>query len=120
MATWPDSLSTRPEAGSDVAECTVIYWRDIPAQVIVKAGRRQARRQLDERFQEAIDRAAMRAGLFGTDDYLSEWRRSTPESCGDDIEAEADAAKQRLEAEFDTEVLSALVADGGSASTRDL
>jgi len=96
-----------------MAELTIVYWRDIPAQVIVKAGRRQARRQLDPRFQEAIDRAAMRAGLAGTDDYLGEWRRGAPEPCGDDVEAAAEAAKQRLEAEFSPGVLARMIAAGG-------
>ena len=73
-----------------MAELTVVvYWRDIPAQVIVKAGRKAAKRQLADRFQEAIDRAAMRAGLTGTDAYLEAWRRAEPVPCGDDLEAEA-------------------------------
>ena len=42
-----------------MAEKIVVYWRDIPAQVIVKAGRKSAKRQLTERFEQAIDRAAM-------------------------------------------------------------
>ena len=92
-----------------------VYWRDIPAQVIVKAGRRSAKRQLSDRFQEAIDRAAMRAKLTGTDAYLEEWRRSEPVPCGDDLEAEAQAAADALEAEYPQERLRALVANGGKA-----
>ena len=61
-----------------MAKLTIVYWRDIPAQVIVKAGRQNAKRQLDERFEKAIDRAAMRADLKDTDSYLSEWRRGEP------------------------------------------
>ncbi len=99
-----------------MAKLSVVYWRDIPAQVIVKAGRRQARRQLADRFQEAIDEAAMRADLYGTDEYLNEWRRADPVDCGDDIEAEADAASARLEAEFDEKNLAALMMAGGRAS----
>ncbi len=56
-------------------ELTVISWRDIPAQVTAEAGGGAARVQLSERFQEAIDAAAMRGGLVGTDAYLAEWRR---------------------------------------------
>lgn len=100
-----------------MAELTIVYWRDIPAQVIAKAGRRQARRPLDPRFQEAIDRAAMRAGLAGTDDYLAEWRRGAPEACEDDVEAAAEAAKQRLETEFDAEALRRLITTGGRATS---
>ncbi len=96
---------------------TVVYWRDIPAQVVARAGGRgrTARRGLAGRFQEAIDRAAMRAGLSGSDDYLAEWRRGEPVARGGDPEAEADALARRLEAEFTDEVLATLVASGGRA-----
>ena len=53
-----------------MANLTVVYWRDIPAQVIAKAGRKSAKKMLSDRFQEAIDRAAMRSGAAGTDEYL--------------------------------------------------
>jgi hypothetical protein len=98
-----------------MAQLTIVYWRDIPAQVIVKAGRQSAKRQLSERFEKAIDRAAMRAKLRDTDSYLNEWRRAAPVACGDDLEAEADSSAARLEAEFTDERLAALVANGGVA-----
>ena len=98
-----------------MAKLIVVYWRDIPAQVIVKAGRQTAKRQLDERFEKAIDRAAMRAKLRDSDSYLSEWRRAEPVDCGDDLEAEAQAAADRLEEAFDEARLKALVAAGGLA-----
>jgi hypothetical protein len=96
-----------------MAELIIVSWRDIPAQVIVKAGRRTARRQLPERFQEAIDRAAMRANLRETDAYLGEWRRTASASGADDLEAAAEAAAARLEAEYPPERLRALAANGG-------
>jgi hypothetical protein len=99
-----------------MAERVIVYWRDIPAQVIVKAGRRTAKRQLPERFEQAIDRAAMRAKLTGTDAYLEQWRRGDPAPCGDDLESEADAAAEALEAEYTPERLRDLVANGGTAS----
>lgn len=94
-------------------EKVVVYWRDIPAQVIAKAGRRTAKRPLPERFEQAIDRAAMRAGLTGTDAYLEQWRRGDPVPCGEDLEAEADAEAKALEAAHPPERLRALVANGG-------
>ena len=98
------------------AELTVIWWRDIPAQVVAKAGRQTAKAPLSDRFQEAIDVAAMRAGLIGTDEYLSEWRReSTP--CGDDLQAEVSAAAARLEAEYDDDALAELSRSGGVRGT---
>jgi Virulence factor len=96
-----------------MAELILVCWRDIPAQIIVKAGRRTAKRQLADRFQEAIDRAAMRAGLRDTDAYLGEWRRAVAGECGDDLEAEADAAAARVDADYPQERLRALVANGG-------
>jgi hypothetical protein len=96
-----------------MADLIVVYWRDIPAQVIVKKGRTSAKRQLTERFEKAIDRAAMRAKLRDTDSYLAEWRRADPVPCGEDLEAEAAAAAERLEAEWTEERLANAVANGG-------
>ena len=98
-----------------MAQLTVVFWRDIPAQVIAKAGRQSAKRQLSERFEKAIDRAAMRARLRDSDAYLAEWRRAAPEACGDDLEAEAVSAAERLEAEYDDARLQSLVNSGGLA-----
>ncbi|MDP3984652.1 MAG: virulence factor [Acidimicrobiia bacterium] len=97
---------------SNEPQLTIIRWRDIPAQVTAKRGRESAKRELPARFQVAIDRAAMFAGLFGTDEYLSEWKRDT-QACGADLEAEAAQAAARLEAEYTSEVLNELVAKGG-------
>src|SRR4051812_6071094 len=96
-----------------MADLVIVYWRDIPAQVIVKAGRKSAKRELPERFVQAIDACAMRVGASDTDAYLAEWRRAAPEPCGDDLEAEADAALARLESEYDRDRLRELVDNGG-------
>ncbi len=99
-----------------MAKIVTVHWRDIPAQVIAKQGRRSAKRVLSGRFQEAIDRAAMRSGAHGSDAYLAEWRRGEPAPCGDDLEAEATAAAAAIEAAYDDDRLAALVrADGREA-----
>ena len=96
-------------------QLTIVYWRDIPSQVIAKAGRReQAKILLSDRFQQAIDRAAMRGKAADTDAYLAEWRRSDPVDCSADLEAEAKSAADRLEADYDDARLKALVAANGS------
>ena len=87
---------------------TIIYWRDIPSQVIAKAGRKSAKRELTERFIKAIDAAAMRAGAESTDAYLADWRRADAGPCGDDLEAEAAAAAAKLEADYDNPRLAQL------------
>jgi hypothetical protein len=98
-----------------VASLTVISWRDIPAQVIAKRGRETAKAKLSGRFQEAVDRAAMRAGKGSSDLYLAEWKRSNPTPCGDDIEKEAAAEARRIEERFSDEDLERLVRSKGLA-----
>ncbi len=96
-----------------MADLITLFWRDIPAQVIVRKGRVTAKRELSLRFTEAIDMCAMRTGAGGTDDYLAEWRKADPIPVGDDLEAEADKALADYEAKYDRERLIALVKAGG-------
>ena len=96
-----------------MAKLQIIYWRDIPAQIIVSAGRKKARRQLDMRFEKAIDRAAIRAKLHGTDDYLGQWRRSAPVDCGDDLETAADEAAGRIERDYPHDRVERIVRSNG-------
>ncbi|MEQ8306719.1 MAG: virulence factor [Hoeflea sp.] len=99
-----------------MANRIIVYWRDIPAQVIVKKGRTSAKRELSLRFTEAIDMCAMRTGAAETDDYLADWRRADPVEVSDDLEAEAETAAAELEAAYDKERLVALVKGGGRES----
>lgn len=96
-------------------EVTIVYWRDIPAQVIVGKGRRGSKVQLTERFEQAIDRCAMKVGARDTDSYLAEWRKAAPyEVEGDPDQVAADEAA-RLEAEYDTARLKSLIDNSGWA-----
>jgi hypothetical protein len=97
---------------SATPELTVIAWRDIPAQVVARAGRRVVKRELPTRFQTAIDRAAMRAGLDDTDGYLAEWRR-TSRSCDDDLERAVADEIERLESTFTADLLKSAAENGG-------
>ena len=92
-----------------MASLIVISWRDVPAQVVVKRGRETAKVQLSQRFQEAVDRAAMRAGRGSSDAYLEDWRRAPPQPCGDDLQSEAQAAAQAIEARYTDEDLERLI-----------
>ena len=92
----------------------VVYWRDIPSQVIIKRGRNKGKWMLSERFQEAIDSAAMKSGKAGTDDYVEEWRRiTTPVDATDDIQAQAKAEADQFETDYPDERLAVLAAAGG-------
>lgn len=94
------------------ATLTIIKWRDIPAQVTAKDGRRTAKRVLHRRFQVAIDRAAMKAGKRSASDYIGEWV-SERRPCGEDLEAEVAAVAEQLDADHPREVLNQLIENGG-------
>jgi Virulence factor len=92
-----------------MAKLIVISWRDIPSQVVVKSGRDAEKIQLSHRFQEAIDRAAMRAGKSGSDAYLADWARSVPRAIDGDPKAAAQACAQELESRYSDEDLLRLI-----------
>ena len=94
----------------------IVYWRDIPAQVIVGKGRRATKIQLSERFEQAIDRAAMKSNQSSTDDYLSEWRKAEPFKVTGDPETIAREQAENLETEYDKEKLILLVNTNGRAN----
>lgn len=96
-----------------MADLVILYWRDIPAQVIVRRGRQSAKRELPLRFTEAIDMCAMRVGARDSDAYLAEWRRGAPAEVSDDLEAEADKALAEIDAVYSREELVRLVRNEG-------
>lgn len=94
-------------------DVTIVYWRDIPAQVIVGKGRRGAKVQLTERFEQAIDRAAMKIGAKDADAYLAEWRKAAPYPVEGEAADVVAAEAARLEAEYDQARLKALIDNEG-------
>ncbi|OYX24639.1 MAG: hypothetical protein B7Z10_08735 [Rhodobacterales bacterium 32-66-7] len=98
-----------------MAEVTVVYWRDIPAQVIVGKGRSGSKVQLTERFEQAIDRCAMKIGARDSDSYLAEWRKVVVATVEGEPAEIARAEAARLEAEFDATRLKALIDTEGWA-----
>ena len=91
---------------------TVIFWRDIPSQVVVKQGRTSAKVQLSKRFMEAIDKAAMRAGRQGSKEYLEDWRRVI-ETCLGDPKTVANNIAEELEQKYTDDILKAMVINKG-------
>lgn len=105
-----------------VDEITVIFWRDIPAQVTVRYRGKTAAVELPIRFRTAIDQAAMNAGKKTYDEYIGEWlRRSSPinqpPAAGDDpaasAQALAEAEAERLQAAYPGPRMVRLVRNGG-------
>ena len=97
-------------------EVTIVYWRDIPAQVIVGKGRAAAKVKLHERFEQTIDRVAMKVGAKDADAYLAEWRKAAPFTVEGDQTEIANAEAAKLEATYDADRLKSLIqSDGWSA-----
>ena len=96
-----------------MAELTVIRWRDIPMQVLARGDDGEsARALLPDRFQEAVDAAAMVAGLIGSDDYTAQMRMDT-RPCGDDLQHEVDSETVRLLSDWDDDLLKSTIRAGG-------
>lgn len=91
----------------------VISWRQIPAQVNGSAGDRKVQVELPHRFQKAIDRAAMVAGLTDASSYVAEMTSEVRPTAGVDIEAEVAALVHEIEAAFPLERLDDYVQSGG-------
>ena len=85
-----------------MAQCTITYWQDSPSMVAARQGRKRAKVQLSDRFQELIDSVAMRKGLFATDGYLEQWRKGEPESRDGSPEEVARAVAHELEALYES------------------
>lgn len=94
-------------------EVTIVYWRDIPAQVIVGKGRRGSKAVLPERFEQAIDRCAMAVGARETDAYLAEWRKAAPYPAEGDPAEVAVREAARLDAAYGPDRLKSLIANAG-------
>ena len=97
-------------------EVTIVYWRDIPAQVIVGSGRRAAKRPLPERFEQAIDRCAMKVGARDADAYMREWRKAEPYVVDGEPADVASSEAARLEIAFDAGAVRRLIENDGWAA----
>ena len=96
-----------------MADLIVVYWRDIPAQIIIRKGRQNAKRELPMRFIQAIDACAMKVGAKSASNYLDDWRKADPIPVGDDLDAEADKAVAEIDARYDKQKLISLVNSSG-------
>lgn len=78
-----------------MAEYQVLFWRDIPSMVVARGGGREVQGRLPQRYQDAIDEAAMAVGATSGDAYLEGWtwgpareRDGTPEQVLGEVLAE--------------------------------
>lgn len=110
IETWQDEVGE-----NQMADVVVVYWRDMPAQVIVGRGRRGVKLPLPERFEQAIDRAAMKSGAAESDDYMAGFRKAAAVPVeGSDQEA-AEAMVSMIDTDYDLDRIKTLIANDGWA-----
>ena len=83
-----------------MATYQILYWHDIPLQVRARDAGGRASAALPDRFQEAIDQAAMAAGLIGSDDYANALRWSEQHERLGTAREVADALAAELDAQY--------------------
>ena len=95
----------------------IILWRDIPSQIIYQQGRLREKGLLSQRFQDAIDRAAMRAGKGSSSEYLADWRRIY-EPCDEALNIKDSLANdlKKIETEYSDQRLLQLIRQHGKES----
>lgn len=91
----------------------ILFWRDIPAQIKLRGDRQRLNKSLPERFQEAIDEAAMRVRATSTDEYLEEWRASEWYESDQEVELLAESVLEMIEADYPNKRLKSIIANKG-------
>jgi chloramphenicol 3-O-phosphotransferase len=99
-----------------MSEFQITYWRDLPSLVTARDGDNVAKSSLAQRFQEAIDEAAMRIGAADADAYMEGWRRSEWESADGTPTEIAERVANDIETTWTDEKLTAFLDELGPAS----
>ncbi len=84
-----------------MARYRILYWHHIPSVVEAKDKEIVHKEQLSSRFQELIDRVAMKRKLSGTDAYLEGWRKGPSKVRDGEANEVARAIALELEDQYD-------------------
>jgi hypothetical protein len=102
-----------------VAQLKIVFWRDIPGQIVIREGRRSTRMRLPARFMKAIERASYRLKKTQQDAMFEPWHDVTQPFDGD-VTQQARQLLQQLETHYTDEVLETLIRASGVDETRSL
>jgi len=100
-----------------VAQLKVIYWRDIPARVVIREGRRSTRLNLSARFMHAIERATNRLKKKQADAMFEPWH-DIAQTVDGDIHVQAHSLVRELEEQYAQEILETLIRASGVDESR--
>jgi hypothetical protein len=102
-----------------VAKLKIVYWNDIPGQVVVRVGRRSTRLRLSARFMRAIERAAYRLKKQDKDAFFDPWH-DVDQPYDGDVREQAKILVRRLEEQYSEAVLDKLIRARGKDESRSL
>ena len=103
-----------------MAQLKIVYWRDIPGQVVYKEGRRNTRLRLPARFMKAIERAAYRLKKQDQDAWFDPWHDVAQTVEGNDVRGQAERLIRQLEDDYSDAVLDQLIRASGKDESRHL
>ena len=103
-----------------MAQLKIVYWHDIPGQVVFKEGRRNTRLRLPARFMKAIERAAYRLKKQNQDAWFDPWHDVAQTIEGNDVRGQAERLIRQLEVDYSDAVLDQLIRASGKDETRHL
>lgn len=95
-----------------MSQLKIVYWHDIPGQVVARQGRRNVRYRLSARFSDAIERASYRVKKQGADALFDPWH-AVDQAFEGDVYAQAQTLVDELERTYDSLVLDRLVRASG-------
>ncbi len=98
-----------------MAEVQVTSWREVPSFITAREGTDLVKVQLPQRFQEAIDEAAMRLGAEGSDAYMEGWTRGAWMDVAGSATQAAESVAADLEAAWGPEAMTAYLDTCGRA-----
>lgn len=102
-----------------MAQLKIVYWRDIPGQVVFKQGRRNTRLRLPMRFMKAIERAAYRLKKKNKDALFEPWH-DVAQTVNGDVRQQAEELISQLNEQYSDAVLDQLIRASGKAEARAL
>jgi len=102
-----------------VAKLKIVYWNDIPGQIVVREGRCSTRIRLSPRFMKAIERASYRLKKQNKDAFFDPWH-DVDQPFDGDIREQAKILLRQLEEQYSEAVLDKLIRASGKDESRTL
>jgi len=90
-----------------MAKLKIVFWRDIPGQVVVRENRRSTRLRLSPKFMRAIERAAYRLKKRHKDVWFDPWHDVEQPFIGD-INERGRLLVEHIEQQYSESVLDQL------------